>query len=88
MQLILVKCFQETTRISQYRTYIFNPHQYVRDIAHQQITIVGKSIISYFTYFRRSSRTSEFGFIAVYCLQSDQCVSSEQHKRITSSVQG
>ena len=60
MQLILVKCFQDTTWISQYRTCIFNPHQYIREITHEQtqeiiiswqMTIVGKSQVSYLTYF-------------------------------------
>lgn len=60
MQLILVKCFQDTTGISQYRTCIFNPHQYIREITHEQtqeiiiswqMTIVGKRQVSYLTYF-------------------------------------
>lgn len=60
MQLILVKCFQDTTWISQYRTCIFNPHQYIREITHEQtqeiiiswqMTIDGKSQVSYLTYF-------------------------------------
>lgn len=60
MQLILVKCFQDTTWISQYRTCIFNPHQYIREITHEQtqeiiiswqMTIVGKRQVSYLTYF-------------------------------------